>query len=454
MPLRRIEFALVALILALPAQAKEVARDGHGGVLEVSGFYKTMLSGFLLQPDTVTGSRKLASLLPTAPAVPEGGMLSAHLFRVSSRFRFEDKVEVDVAWQAALSLASDATFAGGTSLSGTVGGTGSGAQRRIVELAGTLAAGPSWRLDHNLDRLSVKLALPFGDLTIGRQVLSWGTGRLWNPTDVLSPFPPTVIDREVRRGFDAVRLAIALGDVTQLDLLYLPQLKPEDNGAVARFQTNLKGWDVSVSAGKYVRDLVFGADVVGDLGPIGVHAEGAYTVELLGLGTSSVSVGEHFFRGVIGAEAKPHEKWVLMAEYSFNGFGTTDPRKYASILSSARVIRGEVFGAGQHQAALAASFLADDLLSLSLSVLGNLTDPSAMLIPSLEYSFTQTVLIRAGAYVPLGRGPDPHVYDGLTQADVLTNSENFRAATASRGLRSEYGASTYGAFLQVGVYVP
>jgi hypothetical protein len=388
------------------------------------------------------------------PTLPDGGLLSAHLFRVNSRFRFEDKIELEVAWQLALSLASDPTFNAGTSLSGTVGGTGTGAQRRILELGGSLAGGSSWRLDHNLDRLALKLALPFGDLTIGRQVLSWGSGRLWNPTDVLSPFPPTVIDREVRRGFDAVRLAVALGDVTQLDLLYLPQLKGEDTGAVARFQTNFKGFDGSVSFGKYVRDLVIGADLVGDIGKIGVHAEGAYTIELLGLGTPTVTIGEHFFRGVVGAEAKPHEKWVLMAEYAYNGFGTTDPRKYAAILSSARLIRGEIFGAGRHQAALAASFIASDLLSLQLSVLGNLTDPSAMLIPSLEYSFTQTVLIRAGAYVPLGRGPDPRVYDGLTTTDVVTNSDAFRAATTTRGLRSEYGASSFGAFVQLGIYVP
>jgi hypothetical protein len=446
------------MVLALPAQAREVARDEHGGVVELSGFYKSMLSGFVLQPDSVTGARTFATLLQNAGApatsVPDGGMLNAHLFRVAGKFRFLDKVEFDAAWQLGLSLATDPAFLGGTSLSGTVSGTGVGAQRRIIEIAGPLATGSAWRLDHNLDRLALKIALPFGDLTIGRQVLSWGTGRIWNPTDVLSPFPPTAIDREVRRGFDAARLAVALGDVTQLDLLYLPQLKAEDNGGVARFQTNFKGWDGSLSVGKYVRDLVFGADLVGDLGPVGVHAEGAYTLELLGLGTSSVSIGEHFFRGVVGAEVKPGEKWVLMAEYAYNGFGTTDPKKYAAILSSARVIRGEIFGAGKHQGAIAASFIASDLLSLQLSVLGNLTDPSAILIPSLEYSFTQTVLVRLGGYVPLGRSPDAHVYDALTPTDVVTNSQAFQSATASRGLRSEYGSSTFGAFVQVGLHVP
>lgn len=435
------------LLLALPAQAAEVVKTESGAKLDLSGFYKTFLTGVLLQPETVAAARTRLELLgQPRELVPEGGFLNAHLARAAASFRFKEVVKVDVAYQLQFSLASDAAFAGGSALSGTVGGTGVGAQRRLVDLPNPLATGSAWRFEHNLDRLAVRIALPFGDLTVGRQVLSWGTGRFWNPTDVLSPFPPTVIDREVRRGFDAVRLAVPLGEVTQLDVLFLPQLKAEDLGGVVRFQTNWKGFDGSLSVGKYVRDLVFGADLVGDVGPVGVHAEGAYTVELLGLGTGPVTVGEHFFRGVIGAEVKPHEKVILMAEYAFNGFGTNDPRQLARVLASPRVIRGEVFGGGMHQAAIAANFMADELLSLNLAVLGNLADPSALIIPSLEYSFTQTVLVRAGGYVPLGARPDRDVYAGLTPEEALVEP--------TRGLRSEYGSASWGAFAQVGLYLP
>ncbi len=449
---------LNALALLLPTFAfgAEVARDEKtGAVLEVSGFYKSLLQGVVLNGKVVELSRLQAKLAAEATntnpiAIPDGGFLNAHIARVSSRFRISDKFELEAAWQVQLALASDPLLLGG--LSSTVGGTNTGAQRRLVELSGTLGQSNQWSVSHNLDRLAVKIALPFGDLTVGRQILSWGTGRLWNPTDVLSPFPPTVIDREVRRGFDAVRLAVALGDVTQLDLLYLPQLKLEDQGGVARFQTNTKGWDWSLSAGKYVKDLVFGADLVGDLGPIGVHAEGAYTIQLNGLGGGPVTIGEHFFRGVIGAEARPHEKVILMLEYSYNGYGSANPARYAEILSSARVVRGEVFGAGKHQAAFAANFLATDALTASLSVLANLSDPSAMVIPNVEYSITQNVLIRGGLYVPIGK--PPVVNSQLTTNDVLTNSVAWQQAVTTRGMRSEYGASSFGAFVQVGLYVP
>ncbi len=389
--------AVVLLLLSA-----EVTRDANGGVLEASGFYKNFASGLW------------------APFTGKAGAIDAHLLRVQSNLRFDDRFELEAAYQLSLLLASDPAFAGGASLSSTVGGTGAGPQRRVVPLGGTLAQNGTARLDHEVDRLALKLPLPFGDLTIGRQVLSWGTGRFFNPTDVLSPFPPTAIDREVRRGFDAVRLAIALGETTQLDLVYLPQLVPDDNGAVARFQTNLKDWDVSVSAGKYVRDFVIGADVVGDLGPIGVHGEGAYTI----------GPRDHFFRGVVGADARPHEKLVVTLEYAYNGFGSTDASQYLAILTSERARRGEVFGAGAHGVAAAASYLASDLLTAQLAVLCNVTDPSALVILSAEYAFAQSVLLRAGASVPVGRPPNV------------------------RGLRSEYGSGPFSAFVQVGVYVP
>jgi hypothetical protein len=132
----------------------------------------------------------------------------------------------------------------------------------------------------------------------------------------------------------------------------------------------------------------------------------------------------------LGGDYMPHEKVMLTLEYSYNGYGTTDPSKYVQVLTSARARRGEVFGAGKHVVAAAASWRINDLLSTSLAVLCNVADPSALAIVSAEWSATQWLLVRGGAYVPMGRG----IVDGQ--------------------LRSEYGSSPYGAFLQAGLYVP
>jgi len=294
--------------------------------------------------------------------------------------------------------------------------------------------------------------VPHVDFVVGRQVLSWGSGRLWNPTDLLSPFAPTDIDKEIRRGVDAVRVSVQLGSTGLLDALWLPQQRAADHGGVLRGQLNLGGYDVSLSAAKYVSDVVFGADVSGDLGPLGVHAEAADTLGIPGWGGGPLKIDEHFFRGVGGLEWRPHEKLILLAEYYFNGFGATHASGYLAKMQSPRVARGEIFGAGRHYLGLVASWLATDLVTANLTVLGNLADPSALLVPVVEYSLEQSVLLRLGGFVPVGKGPDPRALQALPPTDVLGQTAAFADATSTLGLRSEYGASAGGVFLQVAVY--
>jgi hypothetical protein len=308
-------------------------------------------------------------------------------------------------------------------------------------------------LQQNLDLLSIKVPLPKGEIVVGRQVLSWGTGRFWNPTDLLSPFAPTDVDREVRHGVDAVRYTLPLGKTSFADFLYLPQKERWAQGGVARVQANTKGFDVSASVAKYVSDVVFGADTAGDIGPISVHAELAYTLGLANLGgPGSVQVGDQFLRAVAGCDWRPAKDWMIAAEYYFNGFGATDPAGYAGKMRSQRALAGELYGAGRHYLGLSAVRKQTDLLSLQMLVLTNLTDPSVMVIPTSEYWAAQHVLVRIGGYIPLGARPTADPIRSLTVDDVLTSSPAYIAATSSLGLRSEYGSAGWSVFAQVGLH--
>src|SRR5205085_545548 len=187
---------------------------------------------------------------------------------------------------------------------------------------------------------------------------------------------------------------------------------------------NVHGFDLSPSAAKYVRDAVFGIDATGDAGPLGGHGEAAYTVAL--------DDDERFLRAVVGAEWKPRDKLVLVAEYYFNGWGARHATDYLAVLASDRVARGEVFGAGRHYIGLVAAWQHSELLTLQASAIANALDPSVIVVPALEYWAEQHMLVRAGGYLPVGR--QPTVDGGVT-------------------LRSEYGASPFGVFAQVAIYV-
>jgi hypothetical protein len=151
---------------------------------------------------------------------------------------------------------------------------------------------------------------------------------------------------------------------------------------------------------------------------------------------------------VIGADLRPTDKLVLTGEYYFNGFGAKDPSGYLAALSSPRARRGEIFGAGRHYAGLAASYSLTELLTAQLVAIVNLQDPSAQLVPVLEYWFEQSVILRAGGFIPIGRAPDPSALRGVEDR----TSPAVQEALSTLGLRSEYGLLSFGVLAQVGVY--
>lgn len=469
---------LCACVLATPARALERALTEDGSVrVEASGFFKPYASWLVLPPALVDSARELDTLfeetrallppeqqgaLPSDLTLPQHVGITTHTVRVQARAVLFERLELEGAYQLAGIFSSAASFGAGSAQAGVLGTALVQPKRRLVDLDPFLVDEGSARVQHNLDRLSVRIATPDISITVGRQALSWGTGRLWNPTDLLSPFAPTDVDREVRRGADAVRVSLPIGVLTQMDVLWLPQQTLVDQGFVARLRSNLFGTDVSLSAAKYVQDLVLGADFSGDLGVLGVHGEAAWTLPLVGLertvsgdlsGARPVYAKEPFVRAVAGVDWRPGEAWVLTAEYSFNGFGADDEDELLEKLADPRVIRGEVFGAGRHYAGLVAAYVADDLITLSGTAIVNVLDPSALLIPALEYWFAQNMLLRAGAFIPVAQGVEPLVIKRLEPRDVLTQSEAFEYATTTFGARSEYGLSPAGAFVQVGIYV-
>jgi hypothetical protein len=455
---------LLAAPLTSPrASAAEVARSDDGTVVvEVGGFYKSYGSWLVMPPSLVEAVDVLAdvvddtrALLPpeAAGAVPPVSPLPAHVglstqtARLQGLMRIGEHLTVEGAWQLSMIASTAAAFGAGSTQAGVLGTALVVPQRRFVDFEPFLVDEGSLRLQHNLDRLSLAYESPELSVVVGRQVLSWGTGLLWNPTDLLSPFAPTDVDREVRRGVDAVRVSVPVGVLGGLELLWLPQQRPDDQGFVARARGNLSGVDLSTTAAKYVDDFVLGADVAFDLGAFGVYAEGALTLPI-------ARPDDAFGRAVAGGMWRPTEALVLTGEAYWNGFGAADADDIVTVLQDPRVVRGEVFGAGRVYGGLVASYAVDELTSLSSTTIVNVFDPGLLWVPAVEVWLEQQVLLRAGGFVPLAAGVDVDRFRALTPQDLLQGSDAFQSLTTGFGARSEYGLQPYGAFVQLGAYLP
>lgn len=465
----------VVVGVASAAAAAEVdSAVGGPGAVEVTAFLKPNVSLLALPPALVEATAELdrvfdeaRALLPTEygaglpddVTLPDYAGIASWTGRLQGRATFFNAVELEAAWQPALVLSSSASFGAGPAQAGLLGASLVEPQRRLVDFDPYLLDEGALRLHHNLDRLLFRWQTPDFSLTVGRQALSWGTGRLWNPTDLVSPFSPTDVDREVRRGADAVRLSLPLGELTQMDLLWLPRQALEEQGFAVRVQTNVWQTDLSGSAAKYVDDLVLGADLAGDLGPLGVHGEVAWTLPVVDLRIDDqyhllrgARVEGEFVRAVVGCDWRPLEQLVLGAEYYWNGFGAEGTDAIVAKLTDPRVVRGEVFGAGRHYVGVLASWLAGDLLSFGATALVNVGDPGVLLVPALEYWLEQRVLVRAGAFVPVAQGVEVERFRALHGADVIDDSEAFDRALRTLGARSEYGLSPAGGFVQLAAY--
>ena len=263
----------------------------------------------------------------------------------------------------------------------------------------------------DLDRAFVALALGPVDLTLGRQAVSWGSAWFWKPTDRFGPFSPADVDPDVKRGVDAARAELYLGPETSLDAVATFERHPGTDRALwahggLRLKSTFGAFDVALSLARFQGsaqgDWMAGAEVSGSVGDVGLRGEVA------------VNVGEDSRRvdveAVLGADYRFAFKLHLAAEAFYNGYGATRAADYAAYLlnptRSERLARGESFALGQAYAGLTADPQLHPLVHLTVGALGNLGDPSTLLMLGLRWAVLQDARVSLGALVPVGRRPD------------------------------------------------
>ncbi|MCH7862042.1 MAG: hypothetical protein IH998_10200 [Proteobacteria bacterium] len=275
----------------------------------------------------------------------------------------------------------------------------------------------------------------WGEIIIGRQAIGLGRGVLFGAVDMFSTFGTVEVDREWRRGIDALRFEYRLSDTSSVELIAVFGRSRDDSALLGRLRGFIGNIDAELIIGKRARDNVFAGILSGNLGDAEVHLELAVfnTPESQpdgGIFGKDDLVGKAVFGGSYTFDVG--RGLTVFAEYHYSGFGVKDlSDALARLLDRAfqeRLLRGDMQILGRHALAIQLSYQLTDTLSTGFMVLESPTDGSGLASTSLIWSHAENATLSTSLLLPWGASP-------------------------RRGrLESEYGASPISLFAQWTLY--
>ncbi|MBU0677219.1 MAG: hypothetical protein KJ626_03810 [Verrucomicrobia bacterium] len=316
--------------------------------------------------------------------------------------------EVMTAWGDATRVQQKLDESGFSSLAGISPSLNMKARERFLDLEKEVLSESNFTLDHQIDRLAVTMRADDVELSLGRQAVSWGTGLIWNPTDLFSGFSPTEIDRDEKAGVDVARLTAHFAQDSSVDLVVEPldvdapyRTDANDSSAALRITTHFGEYDLALVGGFIASDVVVGGDFVGYLGDAGVRGEWLYT-------RVEEEDERDYFRALIGMDYSFAAKWdpYVAVEYFYNGIGAGCEEDYISRLEEESVIRafgrGNAYNVARHYVGTVVRVQPSALTSMSALTLWNVVDGSVREYASASWSTSDNTELILGANLGLG----------------------------------------------------
>ena len=250
-----------------------------------------------------------------------------------------------------------------------------------------------------------------GVLRAGRQRIAWGTGKIWNPTDVLNPHQPTSVEPDERRGVDALYARAGIGALGQAEYVWAGQDSWIGQQMLGRVRGNFGGWDASLLGGKVAGStgsFMTGGDFAGTVLDGTLHGEWA---------AFHPQIRTPYWKAGLGwdytVDSETGLRWLKDAafvfEYFHAGNGSSDPANYnfAPVLAGTEVsVARNYFGA---------TFSEDlhPLVKLALLGIVNADDGSTFFFPSLTWNALNDLYLTAavqrfggGRATEYGRNPN------------------------------------------------
>jgi len=310
--------------------------------------------------------------------------------------------------------------------------------RRILDLSKVVSEHSDTVLLHRLDRFNFTYSNENTVVRIGRQVLSWGNGLIFNPVDFFNPFDPVALDTEYKMGDDMLYGQYLLPQGDDLQAVVVGRrdargaISARNSSKVVKYHawvdnwlhhwvkapTLLAGAEVDFLLGQHYDDEIVAAGLVSNVGGA------VWRTDLMWTRT------EHDMVFSAVANISYSSTWAgnnvsLLAEYFYNGFGLeSDDYSLDAIYADedlpARLRRGELYTIGRHYLGLAATVELTPLWLATPTLLLNLDDQSALLQLGSRYDLAQNWHFIGALNLPLGSKSTE--YGGLRIGSGSTNT--------------------------------
>jgi hypothetical protein len=279
--LTRVWCLVLGLVVALagPAGAAELWRDGNAS-LELTGSLRELLR---LGESTDAGDyrRRLAadpncalqSSFPNCSAWNVVG--NERVLDSLTRIRTRLDLRASESWSAVVVYDHELLAGKLDTLESKIGEELS--TRQWNDLGSRLVSNRNFEWRHALYRANVVYEGEQLEVTLGRQRVPWGVGRLWNPIDRFNAIGPLAIEADQSAGVDAAKLRWLFSGFTYVEAIYALGEHEDDRAYALRLHGVVKDVDYSLMGGVFEEAPTLGLDLASNLGDAAGRIEAVWT---------------------------------------------------------------------------------------------------------------------------------------------------------------------------------
>jgi len=247
-----------------------------------------------------------------------------------------------------------------------------------------------------------------GDITLslGRQQIRFGSGRLWNPLDILNPISPTSIEgAEEQKGTDALKAEYFIGKSSDISIVINQKRKndkfsqedipSESTNILGRFKTNFLKTDFAILGGKVTDRNVYGIDISS------IVLDGKLRGGIINVDPRKPENGESFIQSSAGYEYTFESGLYFLLEYFYNQNGLNYNQDLKNTYQSSLLtginetnyymLANQILTYNQHYIGLALGYDMTSLIRFEVFSIYDLQGKTIFLNPSVKCNALQNL---------------------------------------------------------------